>query len=44
MRKMIIPVLDIKMERGHMETKPVSINLVSMVQKITNLITGMDFI
>lgn len=43
-QEMIIPVIDIKMERGHMETKPVSISLVSMVQKITNLITGMDFI
>ena len=43
-QEMIIPVLDIKMERGRMETKPVSINLVSMVQKITNLITSMDFI
>jgi len=43
-QEMIIPVLDIKMERGHMETKPASISLVSMVHKITNLITGMDFI
>lgn len=43
-QEMIIPVVDIKMERGHMETKPASISLVSMVQKITNLITGMDFI
>ena len=43
-QEMIVPVLDIKMERGHMETKPVQINLVSMVQKITNLITSMDFI
>ncbi len=42
--EMIIPVLDIKMERGHMETRNVSISLVSIVQKITNLITGMDFI
>lgn len=43
-QEMIVPVLDVKMERGHMETKPVQINLVSMVQKITNLITCMDFI
>jgi len=43
-QEMIIPVLELKMERGHMETKPVSISLVSMIQKITNLITGMDFI
>ena len=43
-QEMIIPLIDIKMERGHMETKPVQISLVSMVQKITNLITSMDFI
>lgn len=43
-QEMIVPVLDVKMERGHMETKPVQINLVSIVQKITNLITSMDFI
>ena len=43
-QEMIVPVLDVKMERGRMETKPVQINLVSIVQKITNLITSMDFI
>jgi len=43
-QEMLVPVLDIKMERGHMETRPVQIALVSMVQKITNLITTMDFI
>ena len=43
-QEMIIPVLDVKMEKGHMETKPVQISLVSIVQKITNLITSMDFI
>jgi len=43
-QEMLVPVIDIKMERGHMETRPVQITLVSMVQKITNLITTMDFI
>lgn len=43
-QEMIVPVLDIKMERGHMETRPAQIALVSIVQKITNLITTMDFI
>ena len=43
-QEMLVPVLDIKMERGHMETRPAQIALVSMVQKITNLITTMDFI
>ena len=43
-QEMLVPVLDIKMERGHMETRSAQITLVSMVQKITNLITTMDFI
>ena len=41
---MLVPVIDIKMEKGHMETKTVQIMLVSLVQKITNLITTLDFI
>jgi uncharacterized protein (TIGR02687 family) len=43
-QEMLIPVLDIKMERGHVETKPAQIALISMVNKITNLITVMDFV
>ena len=43
-QEMIIPVIDVKMEKGHMETRAAQISLVSMVQKITNLITSMDFI
>lgn len=43
-QEMLVPILDIKMERGHMETRPAQIALVSIVQKITNLITTMDFI
>ena len=43
-QELIIPLIDIKMEKGHMDTRPVQINLVSIVQKITNLITSMDFI
>jgi hypothetical protein len=41
---MLVPVLDIKMECGHMETRNAEIALVSMVQKITNKITLLDFI
>ena len=40
----LVPVLDIKMERGHMETRSAGIALVSMVRKITNKITILDFI
>lgn len=43
-QEMLVPVLTIRMERGHMETRPAQIALVSIVQKITNLITTMDFI
>ena len=43
-QEMLVPVLEFKMERGHMETKNAEIVLVSIVHKITNLITSMDFI
>lgn len=43
-QEMLIPVLDIKMERGKMETRTVQITMVSQVQKITNKITNLDFI
>ncbi|MCD8148194.1 MAG: BREX-1 system phosphatase PglZ type A [Clostridiales bacterium] len=43
-QEMLVPVIDIKMQRGHMETRPAQIALVSIVPKITNLIVSMDFI
>lgn len=43
-QEMLVPVLEIKMERGHMETKNAEIAQVSIVRKITNLITSLDFI
>lgn len=43
-QEMIVPVLDIKMERYHMETHTVQIALLSIVRKITNLVTTLDFI
>jgi uncharacterized protein (TIGR02687 family) len=43
-QEMLVPVLNIKMEKGHMETKMVQIQLVSLVQKITNLITTLEFL
>ncbi|NEZ41026.1 BREX-1 system phosphatase PglZ type A [Paenibacillus alvei] len=43
-QEMIVPVLDIKTEKGRKETRNAQIMLVSMVQKITNLITTLDFI
>jgi len=42
--EMIIPVIDVKVEKYHAETKPARIALVSMFNKITNLIVSLDFI
>ena len=43
-QEMIVPVIDIKMDKGAVETRTVQIMLVSLIQKITNLITTLDFI
>ena len=43
-QEMIVPIIDVKTEKGHIETRPAQIMLVSMVQKITNLISSLDFI
>ena len=39
----MVPVIEIKMDRYHMDTKPASIAVVSILNKITNLITAIDF-
>lgn len=44
LQEMVIPVLDIRTNKNFTETKPVSIALVSLLQKITNLTTNLDFI
>lgn len=43
-QEMLIPVLDIKMEKGHVDTHPAQIALVSILRKVTNLITTLDFL
>ena len=43
-QEMLVPVIDIKMDKGAVETRAVQIMLVSLIQKITNLITTLDFI
>lgn len=43
-QEMLVPVIDIKMDKGAVETRTVQIMLVSLIQKITNLITTLDFI
>lgn len=37
-------MIDIKMDKGAVETRTVQIMLVSLIQKITNLVTTLDFI
>lgn len=43
-QEMIIPVIDVKVEKGRMETTNAEIALVTMVGKITNLVTYLNFI
>jgi uncharacterized protein (TIGR02687 family) len=43
-QEMLVPVIEIKMDRGRIETTTAQIALVSMVHKITNLITTLEFI
>ncbi|MCI8327321.1 MAG: BREX-1 system phosphatase PglZ type A, partial [Lachnospiraceae bacterium] len=43
-QEMLVPVIDIKMDKGAVETRTVSIMMVSLVQKITNLVMTLDFI
>lgn len=43
-QEMLVPVVEVRMERGKAETKTAQIMLVSLIHKITNLITTLDFI
>lgn len=42
-QEMLLPVIDIRMKKGHIQTKNAEIVLVSMIQKITNKITVLEF-
>ena len=44
LQEMVIPVIDVRTNKYHTETKAVTISLVSLVHKITNLTTNLDFI
>jgi len=44
LQEILIPVIDVKTNKAHTETKAVSIALVSLIHKITNLTTNLDFI
>ena len=43
-QEMIVPLVEVKVEKGKMETTSASIDLVSLTSKITNLITTLDFV
>ena len=43
-QEMLVPVLKLKMERGRVETKNAGIALITIVNKITNLITSLEFL
>jgi len=42
--EMLIPVIEVKTEKGYMKTSVAQIALVSLTNKITNLITTLDFV
>jgi uncharacterized protein (TIGR02687 family) len=44
LQEMIIPVIEVKTDKSYKETKSVQIALVSLIHKITNLTTNLDFI
>lgn len=44
LQEILVPVIDVKTNKYHMETKAVSIAIISLVHKITNLTTNLDFI
>ena len=43
-QEMLIPLIDVRTEKGHKETTNAVISLVSLSNKITNLIFSLDFI
>lgn len=43
-QEMLVPVIDIKMDKGAVQTHTVQIMLISLIRKITNLVTTLDFI
>lgn len=43
-QEMIVPLVEVKVERGKKETSAAEIALVSLTSKITNLITTLDFV
>lgn len=44
LQELIVPVIDVRTNKYHAETKTVGIGLVSLLNKITNLMMNLDFI
>ena len=44
LQEVIVPVLDVKTNKGYTQTQAVKISLISLVSKITNLNTNLEFI
>lgn len=42
-QEMLIPLIDVKTEKGHCETTNAEIQLISLLRKVTNLVTTLDF-
>lgn len=42
-QEMLIPVIDVRTEKGHCETTNAEIQLISLLRKVTNLVTTLDF-
>ena len=43
-QELLVPLVEVKVERGKKETTNAQLNLVSLTSKITNLITSLDFV
>lgn len=43
-QELLIPVVQVKTQRGYVETEAAKISLISSLQKVTNLILNLDFI
>lgn len=43
-QEMLIPMIEVKTERGYKETTTAQISLLSLTSRITNLITSLDFV
>lgn len=43
-QELLVPLLDVKVAKGHIDTHPAVIGMVSTINKITNLVTTLEFV